>query len=157
MDQINNQVELLRHKADVAEEFKSIAIGYNGLSSRIQTLESNHLEFKATLMQHSKDREENHIELDRRISQLYTWFGEHDVKEMEKYDEITVALTSLGGKIDNISNETHDNSTFIAKVRKYWFGLTIGASALVATAAAVWWIISQMESRGLLILFPTGS
>ena len=132
--------EMMRCKLAAWEQIK------NG-ESRMDDIEEALLHIQTDLKRSELQRTSYNEELKSDILELKDWFHKHGLDEMSKYDEIISAVKEL--RVDMV-----DNTNFIDKLKKYWFGLTVGFTTLTIVGGGIWWLVVEMEARGLIILFP---
>jgi hypothetical protein len=147
--------------------------------NRVSVLEDDIIDLKHSMSQANDDRKQSYElqkQMQEQLNKLFTLvesqsknidelrsrqeesdnrFIGHDDKEMEKWDSIVDAIENFEKIIKEVAEETENNTSFIDKLKKYWFGLTVSGLTIVTIAGAVWWLIIELEKRGLLILFPT--
>ena len=145
---------LLRYKAETFNEIRDLMDELHNVSSRVDNLESNQYELKSILNKQRISNDDNHAKYVERFDELASWFNTHHKEEMLNYKEIADSLQKLSDSLKMIIAETHGNSDFISKLKKYWFAITMTGGAVTIFVGSLWWLIVQMESRGMLILFP---
>jgi len=148
--------ELLRCKLEAWQQLNELGKQLEHNESRIDNIEAMLLSVKTDLKKHEHFRNECTLDLKKDIAELREWFSEHDGNEMKKYDKIIEALNTVTESLQSLTIDNNNNKDFVSKVKKYWFALTVGATAIGLALGGLWWIIVQLESRGLLILFPKG-
>ena len=106
------QSEILKCKARIKNDLQSTAIDVQELTSRLDKMEEY---MESSFKKHELQRTNFNEILESKVDELREWFAAHDEKEMNTYKEILTSVKSLADTMEDVIQETRDNSNYISK------------------------------------------
>ena len=123
--------ELVKYKFATRATIDTIMDRLQEKAARLDGMEAHISEFKSLLKKHELQRtsfnEEvkiqlsevklGQVELKEGQKKLNSWFGQHGVDEMDKYNEILDAIRDLTQALEKTAKETDENTIAISKAK----------------------------------------
>ena len=105
--------EMLRCKLDTHQKIEQIEQDLNDGVVRMDDIEASIMSIRDTLRDADIQRKSFNSELKDELKSIRSWFKEHDIVEMEKYDEIISSLRDLTNQLSKTAKETDENSSIL--------------------------------------------